>query len=122
MIKRKTAVIVGVVACMMFSVFAYAKVSSYSSSYDMTAGVLSRKMTAKKYIKTNISPEIGNPDVQMGVILAQKKLYGYDGPMKMVSSVRSSSVKFNCDGTYQIWLRNFANPQRWTGNVSFSWE
>ena len=45
----------------------------------MRAGVLSRKMTAKKYITTNISPEIGNPDVhpdvQMGVVLTQKKLY-----------------------------------------------
>lgn len=93
---------------------------SYSSTYDMTGGVFSSDITANSYITTTITPTQGTPDCNMGIILATKYWYGWDGPIQYVSSTAGGTVTHNCSGTYKIWLRNFAGT-RWTGAVDFSW-
>lgn len=94
---------------------------SYSSTYDMTGGVFSRSITAKNYIDTSVEPLKGTSGCNMGIILATKHWYGWDGPIKYVSSTKGGTVRHNCNGTYKIWLRNFAGVQ-WTGSVEFSWD
>ena len=94
---------------------------SYSSTYDMKAGVFSRDITANKYIATTVNPTQGTSDCMMGVILATKYWYGWDGPIDYISSTTGGTVTHNCSGTYKIWLRNFSGNQ-WTGNVYFEWD
>ncbi len=57
----------------------------------------------------------------MGVIWAKKYWYGWDGPVKMTSSIKDSSVTFKTTEKRKVWLRNFTGI-RWTGEVSFEWD
>lgn len=68
-----------------------------------------------------ISPNVGAPDCNMGVIWAKKYWYGWDGPVKMTSSIKDSSVTFKTTEKRKVWLRNFTGI-RWTGEVSFEWD
>lgn len=94
---------------------------SYSSTYDMTGGVFSDDITASEYITTSIVPRDGMLEGSIGVILATKYWYGWDGPVKNVNSATGGTVTHSCNGTYKIWLRNFTT-MRVTGNVTFSWK
>ena len=57
----------------------------------------------------------------MGVIWAKKYWYGWDGPVKMTSSIKDRSVTFKTTEKRKVWLRNFTGI-RWTGEVSFEWD
>ena len=93
---------------------------TYTSTYDMTGGVFSDNITASEYIITSIVPRDGMPGGSIGVILATKHLYGWDGPVEEVDSATGGTVTHSCNGTYKIWLRNFTT-MRVTGKVTFSW-
>ena len=94
--------------------------NSYSSTYNMTGGVFSRDITARSSITTHITPTQGTMNASMGIIRATKYWYGWDGPIKYVNSQSGGSVTHEANGTYKIWLRNFAG-HRWTGHVTISW-
>lgn len=119
---KKKRILLSIICTMMIlmttvPVFA----GSYESTYTMTGGVFSRSITATQYIKTIVMPSVGTPGSSIGVILATKQWYGWDGPVQMVDSAYGGTVTHNCNGTYKIWLRNFTTTEV-KGRVNFYWQ
>lgn len=118
--QMKSSILLVLICIIVATSTVYAR-GSYNSTYNMTGGVFSRNISAKKYITTTIVPKDGTLDGSIGVILAKKHWYGWDGPIKNVNSATGGTVTHKCNGTYKIWLRNFTT-MRVTGNVSFDWK
>lgn len=121
--KKKTlfTILLLVVMCICITTSTAYAAGSYSSTYNMTGGVFSKDITASQYITTTLTPSQGSPGAVIGVILATKHWYGWDGPVKDVDSAAGGSVTHYCNGTYKIWLRNFTTIRVY-GNVSFDWK
>lgn len=99
-----------------------AKTHSYQSTYNMTGGVFSNSYySPTSYITTTIRPKIGTSGCNMGIIWGKKYWYGWDGDIDYVSSTEGGSVTFNVNDKRRLWLRNFSG-NRWTGNVTLTWD
>ena len=109
-----------IIMCVCIATTTAYAAGTYTSTYDMKGGVFSDNITASEYIITSIVPRDGMLGGSIGVILATKHLYGWDGPVREVDSAKGGTVTYSCNGTYKIWLRNFTT-MRVTGKVTFSW-
>lgn len=118
--KKVLGICVAVTVMISTTIMAFAS-GSYSTTYDMTGGVFSKWIQPTSECKVTINPTKGTSNCDMGVVWAKKTWFGWDGDVKNVSSVSSSTVTFKSSEKRKVWLRNYAGTQ-WTGAVTFSWD
>lgn len=120
-VKRVFIVVIAMMS--MWSTLVLAKAGSYSSTYDMNHGVLSKIwIKPKSKCSVTVSPKIGTKGQDMGIIWANKNIFGvWDGPQKFVSSTKGGTKTFKSSSKRKVYLRNYTG-KKWTGYVNIKWD
>lgn len=98
--------------------------STYSTSYDMTGGIYTKKtFYIRKKMYIDINPTMGTSDCSMDIYKYTNHWYGTsrDECIATVSSVKTSSTVSKYKGSYGIYLRNWSGSQ-WTGNLTITYK